>query len=193
MKRMVWMSFFAAVGSLVLAQNTVPVGDGKDAPTPNPHGPASVAPATNAVSGKPDYSKVQALFAEMSDISKTLRPQEEMLQSDPEVKTLVEKRTAAQQALMELETQRRDLVDKKLSADPSLAPLVARRRELQQTLKDLRASMPNRRMPSMEGAAPMPMPPPHAAPMPMPPPPHAAPMSPVPAPAADDKPAVQPK
>ena len=176
MKRMFRMTIlvtsFAISAGVVLAQSApVPV-----APASMPVAPASIvastnAASTNAVSGKPDLAKMQAIFSELGSLNQELRAEEEKLQaSDPDVKALIEKKTAAQQAVRDLETQRRELVDKKLSADPKLALQVARRHELQQTLRALRPAstspgaagegrmgMGSRRMPPMEGAAPMQM------------------------------------
>ena len=129
--------------------------------------PAQAAPATNAVGGKPDASKIQALLAELSSISKELHPQEDKLRDDPEIKALFEKQEAARQVVMELGKQQRELMDKKMSADPSLATLVVRRHEIQQTLKEMRPAMggnpmggPHSRMmpPPMDGKTPEMMP-----------------------------------
>ena len=177
MKRMFLMTILAATGSMVLAQQAPGAGASVagGAPAIAPVPPTTVSSATNAVGSRPDLAKVQAIFAELSSLSKDLRPQEEQIQAnDPDLKALVEKREAAMQVVKDLETKRRDLIDAKLSADPKLAPLVAKRRELQQTLKDMRPPAASggpaganrtgygpRRMPSPEGAEPM-----RTAPMP---------------------------
>jgi len=171
MKRMVCLSILVAMGGLVLAQspvaNNAPAAGAGGAPAVAPV-PAATAVGTNAITGRPDGAKIQALFAEFSSIRKELLPHEELIKaSDPELKALDEKQAAAKQVVMELEKQRRDLLDKKLSADPALAPRVARRQEIQQTLNELRPSMSGMRdnpmgggprsrmmMPSPEGKVP---------------------------------------
>ena len=143
MKSMVWMAMVVVAGGAVWAQETpgagvTPVGR----PPVLAQAPASISPTTNAVSGKTDLAKVQALYSELGSLNKELQPHEEVLQaSDPDLKALVEKRDAARQKAIDIEIQRRALVDQKLAADPKLAPLVSKRHELQQTLKAMRPAM----------------------------------------------------
>lgn len=146
MKRMVLTTILVATGSMVLAQQ----GPGAGAPAAG--GSLAIAPvpapgatsATNAVSGKLDFAKMQAIYAELNAIGKELQPREKELQADdPDLKAVADKQVAERQVMNGLETQRRELMDKKLSADPKIAPLVARRHELQQTLREMRpAALP---------------------------------------------------
>ena len=148
MNRSILTAVLAMTGSLALAQGgapangaTVPVAAPAAAPamaTPIAVTPPGAVAATNAASSKPD---AQALYAELLNINRELRPLAEKLQTgDPEIKALNDKRAAARQALMDLESQGRDLLDKKLSEDPKLAPLVEKRRELVKSLKELQTA-----------------------------------------------------
>ena len=112
---------------------------------------ASLAATTTA--SKPDLVKLREMFAELSVLTKDLRPQEDKLRtSDIELKELVEKKNEALQDLMSLENQRQVLIDRKLSVDPTLAPLVAKRRELQQTFQEMFPSDTERQRFVAEGA-----------------------------------------
>ena len=143
MKRTVLMTILAVSGAMVLAQGAgagVSAAGGATAAAVVPSVNASAM--TNAVSGKPDLSRIQAIDAELRAIIKVLRPeQEKLLQAnDPELKALTEKAVAAQQLVSDLEEQRREWIDKQLSANPKLAPFVEKRRELLRTLNAMRSS-----------------------------------------------------
>ena len=152
MKCMTWIIACVVMTGVVLAQQDSAAGTPAagaasmtappSVPPPSPVLPPGSPVATNAVAGKPDPAKAQAMLAEFSSISRELSQQEvKLLANDDELKALVEKQEAAKQIGIELIKQQRDLLDKKLSEDPELAPKVAKRRELQQALKDLRRSM----------------------------------------------------
>lgn len=151
MKRTILMTILAVTGGLVLAQGTgagASAAGGATAPAVVPS--VNALATTNAVSGKPDLSKIQAIDVELRAIIKVLRPeQEKLLQAnDPELKALTEKASAAQQVVTDLESQRREWIDKQLSENPKLAPLEEKRRELLRTLNAMRSSASPRAIPA---------------------------------------------
>ena len=112
------MSLVTLCGQVVLAQ-AVTVH-----PPVAPLHPPAVADSHGATNGANPW-------VELRTVQLKLHPLEEkIIQSDPEIKTLLQQRKDAEQVLLQLDKKRRDLIMAKLLADPAAAPLVKRREEL---------------------------------------------------------------
>ncbi|MEI8241795.1 MAG: hypothetical protein WCI17_00865 [bacterium] len=130
----------AMVGSVVLAQQA-PVPSA--APVPRAAPPA----ATNGANP----------WVELRDIQVKLHPAEtRLMEKDPEVKALVEKRKALQASLLELDKKRSEKIEEKLAADPATAAWVTRRKELLKKIAETRggAAVPGVKAGSAPPAAP---------------------------------------
>lgn len=100
------------------------------APQP-PAAGAAAAAATNAA--KP--------WVELRDIQAKLHPMEESLvDTDPEIKALLQKRKEAQQLLQDLDKKRRDTIEARLLANPAAAALIKRRTELLAKIQEMRSA-----------------------------------------------------
>jgi small-conductance mechanosensitive channel len=122
----------AMIGSVALAQQ---------APVP-PAAPATRPAATAPRAAPPAATNGANLWVELRDIQVKLHPAEaRIMEKDPEVKALVEKRKALQASLLELDKKRSEKIAEKLAADPATAALEARRRELLKKIAEARGNV----------------------------------------------------